>query len=78
MTLAEYARFDMIYIGIYSPRPGTYGARKYEDNIPQEIKKQRHARLNDLLIKISEENNVQEIGTWRQMMVRDVQENAII
>jgi len=50
LAMAEYARFDMIYIGIYSPRPGTYGARKYEDNIPQKTKKQRHATLNNLLI----------------------------
>ena len=78
MKLTEYSRFDMIYIGIYSPRPGTYGARKYEDNIPQEVKKERHARLNDLLIWISAENNKAEIGTYREMMVRDVQEQAII
>jgi tRNA-2-methylthio-N6-dimethylallyladenosine synthase len=68
----------MIYIGMYSPRPGTYGARKYEDNVPQTLKKDRHARLNDLLIKISDENNKKEIGTWREMMVRDIQDRAFI
>ena len=63
---------------MYSPRPGTYGARKYEDNVPQTLKKDRHARLNDLLIKISDENNKKEIGTWREMMVRDIQDRAFI
>ena len=78
LSLSEYARFDMIYIGIYSPRPGTYGARKYEDNIPQKIKKERHHRLNDLLINISKENNLSEIWTHREMIVREVQDEMIV
>jgi tRNA-2-methylthio-N6-dimethylallyladenosine synthase len=51
----------MIYIGIYSVRPGTYAARKYEDNVPVEVKKDRRHRLNELLKKISAENNAKEI-----------------
>jgi tRNA-2-methylthio-N6-dimethylallyladenosine synthase len=59
----------MIYIGIYSVRPGTYAARKYEDNIPKEVKHDRRNRLNELLKKISAENNAQEIGTIRKVML---------
>lgn len=51
----------MIYIGIYSTRPGTLGAKKYVDNIDRLVKKTRHARLNDLLRTISDTNNIQEI-----------------
>jgi tRNA A37 methylthiotransferase MiaB len=51
----------MVYIGIYSPRPGTYGAKKYEDNVPMNIKKERRNTLNNLLIDISSENNMKEI-----------------
>jgi tRNA-2-methylthio-N6-dimethylallyladenosine synthase len=67
--MVEYARFDMIYIGIYSVRPGTYAARKYEDNIPKEVKHDRRNRLNELLKKISAENNAQEIGGKRKVML---------
>jgi tRNA A37 methylthiotransferase MiaB len=49
--------FDMVYIGIYSPRPGTYGAKKYDDNVPMKIKKERWGRLNDVLIDMSIKNN---------------------
>ncbi len=69
LSLVEYARFDMIYIGIYSVRPGTYAARKYEDNIPKEVKHDRRNRLNELLKKISAENNVQEIWSIRKVML---------
>ncbi|AKH32471.1 (Dimethylallyl)adenosine tRNA methylthiotransferase MiaB [candidate division SR1 bacterium Aalborg_AAW-1] len=69
LSLVEYARFDMIYIGIYSVRPGTYAARKYVDNIPKEIKHDRWNRLNELLKKISAENNAKEIGNIRTVML---------
>ena len=60
LELTKYSEFDMVYIGIYSPRPGTYGAKKYEDNVPMKVKKERWARLNDVLIDISTKNNKAE------------------
>lgn len=69
LSLVEYGRFDMIYIGIYSVRPGTYAARKYEDNISKEIKHDRRNRLNELLKRISAENNQKEIGLTRTVML---------
>ncbi len=43
-----------------------------------EIKKERRNRLNDELTRISYENNQQEIGTVREIIVREIQDNAII
>ncbi len=59
----------MVYIGIYSPRPGTIGAKKYEDNVPKTIKKQRWDKLNNWLRKTSLENNQQEIGNIKDVMI---------
>lgn len=70
LALTEYSQFDMVYIGIYSPRPGTYGERKYEDNIPMKVKKERRSRLNDLLTGISSKNNDLEVWNTRTMMVK--------
>lgn len=61
LKLTEYGRFDMIYMGIYSNRPGTFADRKYPDDIPYEIKHQRWSQLNELLHQISKENNQKEI-----------------
>lgn len=69
LELAQYARFDMIYIGIYSPRPGTIGAKKYKDNISKIVKKQRRNALNEQLRRISQENNIQEIGSSKDIMI---------
>lgn len=73
MDLIEYAKFDMIYMGIYSPRPGTLGAKKYEDNVSREEKKARRQRMNTILRDVSDSNNKAEIGTRRQMMVNKIE-----
>lgn len=78
LEVTKSSKFDMVYIGIYSPRPGTYGAKNYEDNVPQKIKKERRSRLNDLLIEISANNNQKEIGTIRTMLINQIQDRAII
>lgn len=75
LDLTTYARFDMIYIGIYSVRPWTYAARHYEDNVPQKEKKQRRSRLNDLLTGISIENNREDHGRVVDVMVKNVDED---
>ena len=61
LDLVRYGNFDMIYIGIYSPRPGTLAAKNYLDDIPRKIKRDRWNRLNDLLTDISLKNNKREI-----------------
>lgn len=53
VDMVKYAMFDMIYIGIYSPRPWTYWANNYKDNVLKSVKMQRWWVLNDLLHDIS-------------------------
>lgn len=72
LELTKYARFDMIYIGIYSVRPGTIAARKYQDNVPEEEKKRRWQVLNDLLQDISFQNNQKEVGKIYDVLVKTV------
>lgn len=52
MTLMEEVGFEAAYTFIYSPREGTPAARK-KDNVPEEVKKQRLYRLNELVNKQS-------------------------
>ena len=73
LDLVSYGNFDMIYIGIYSPRPGTLAAKKLPDEIPYKVKHQRRSRLNDLLKHTSKKNNQKEIGDTRTVLINDVQ-----
>lgn len=56
LDLYNYCQFDVAYTFIYSPRSGTPAAR-FEDNISDEIKSDRLARLNELVRKYSNLNN---------------------
>jgi len=61
LKLVRHGKFDMIYIGIYSPRPGTYADKNLPDTIPYNVKHARRNKLNELLKKISLANNKKEI-----------------
>ena len=74
----RYAKFDLIYMGIYSPRPGTIAARKFEDDVPAAIKKERRHRLNEVLKEVSAENNQTEIGTIKTAIIREITDDKII
>ncbi|MFM7910930.1 MAG: radical SAM protein, partial [Bacteroidota bacterium] len=45
LSLMEMVRFDSAYMFAYSERPGTLAARKYPDDVPEEIKKRRLAEV---------------------------------
>lgn len=61
LKLVRYGKFDMIYIGIYSNRPGTYADKHLPDDIPYAVKHARRNKLNELLKKTSLTNNKKEI-----------------
>ncbi|MEI6773795.1 MAG: radical SAM protein [bacterium] len=72
LALMKYGKFDMIYIGIYSPRPGTLAAKNYPDNISRTVKRDRRNRLNELLKDISRKNNEKEIGKTKKILINKI------
>lgn len=77
LDMVKYAKFDMIYIGKYSTRPGTFAYRKYIDNVDPVVKQQRRSQLNELLTQISRENNKSEVGSSRPIMINKIHEDRI-
>ncbi|MCX6824030.1 MAG: MiaB/RimO family radical SAM methylthiotransferase [candidate division SR1 bacterium] len=72
LDLVKYGNFDMVYIGIYSSRPGTLAAKNYSDNISRTVKRDRRNRLNDLLKDISRKNNEKEVGKIKEILVNKI------
>lgn len=72
LDLMEYGEFDMIYIGIYSSRPGTLAAKNYPDNISRTVKRDRRNRLNELLKDISRKNNEKEVGKTKEILINNI------
>jgi len=48
LSLMEYCRYDLAYLYFYSERPGTLAARRFEDDVPEPVKKRRLQELIDL------------------------------
>lgn len=47
-TLMEYCKYDLAYMYYYSERPGTLAERRYEDDVPEDVKKRRLQEIIDL------------------------------
>lgn len=72
LSMVEWANYSMSYMFAYSERPGTLAARKYPDDIPEEVKKRRLNEIIRLQTAVSLRNNRQDIGkTFRVLIERD-------
>ena len=69
LTLMEYARFDYGYMFAYSERPGTLAAKKYPDDVPEAVKKQRLTEIIALQQQISLERNQRHIGQVQHVLI---------
>jgi len=62
MSLMKFVEYDLAYMFAYSERERTLAHRKYEDNIPEEVKKKRLTEIIQQQMSIQEKNNQKEIG----------------
>lgn len=51
LSIMEYVQYDFAYMFTYSERPGTLAAKRYKDDIPEDVKKRR---FNEILAKQQE------------------------
>lgn len=45
LSIMDYARYNFAYTFSYSERPGTLAARKYKDDVPEDVKARRLAEI---------------------------------
>ena len=69
LSLMEAVRYDHAYMFMYSERPDTYAARKFEDDVPPEVKKRRLSEIIAQQTEISLENNRREVGRTHEVLV---------
>lgn len=62
LSLMELVGFDFSYMFKYSERPGTKAARKYKDDVPENIKSQRLSEMIALQGRLSGRSKRQDIG----------------
>ncbi|MCU0441200.1 MAG: tRNA (N6-isopentenyl adenosine(37)-C2)-methylthiotransferase MiaB [Bacteroidia bacterium] len=69
LSMFEYAQFEFAYMYAYSERPGTMAARKYADDIPEDVKGRRLAELIALQNKIGLDKKQQYIGKTYRVLI---------
>lgn len=69
LSLIEQVGYDHAYMFAYSERPQTYAQRKYEDDVPEKVKKRRLSEIIKLQHGIQEKRNQQEISCEHVVLV---------
>lgn len=77
-TFIEDTRFDRLGVFPYSHEEGTYAAQKYEDDVPEEVKKARADEIMEIQQQISLELNEDKIGLKFQVIVDRKEDGSYI
>lgn len=62
LSLMEEVKYDLAYMFMYSERPGTLAARRYQDDVGEEVKKRRLQEIVELQHKHQAENMRKDVG----------------
>ncbi len=69
MDLMKTVGFDFAYMFKYSERPGTIAAKRFEDNVPEEVKKERLSEIIELQSSLSHNSNKKDVGKTFEILV---------
>jgi tRNA-2-methylthio-N6-dimethylallyladenosine synthase len=76
LSIMQFSEYSMSYMFFYSERPGTLAARKFEDDIPEEIKKRRLEEVIRLQNQLSYQHNLRDIGKTFKVLVEKVSKRS--
>jgi len=69
--LLEALKLDKVHLARYSPRPNTVSARRMADDVPEEVKKERHERIDELQARILADINSHSLGKTIPVLVEE-------
>ncbi|NDD15982.1 MAG: tRNA (N6-isopentenyl adenosine(37)-C2)-methylthiotransferase MiaB, partial [Chitinophagia bacterium] len=69
ISIMQLAKFDYAYMYFYSERPGTLAEKRYEDDVPLEVKKRRLQEIVDIQWHLSNESNKKELGNTYEILI---------
>jgi tRNA-2-methylthio-N6-dimethylallyladenosine synthase len=69
LSLMRYCKYDLAYMYFYSQRPGTLAARRFEDDVPEDVKKRRLQEMVDLHRKNTLESMQRDVGKTFKVLV---------
>jgi tRNA-2-methylthio-N6-dimethylallyladenosine synthase len=69
LDMMQRSAYDMSYMFFYSERPGTLAARRYKDDIAEDIKKRRLKEIVELQSKLSYKSNKKDVDKTFKVLI---------
>jgi tRNA-2-methylthio-N6-dimethylallyladenosine synthase len=69
LSLMELVEFDFAYMFKYSERPGTKAARKYSDDVPEDVKSERLSEMISLQNRLSARSKRHDVGKTFEVLI---------
>jgi len=69
LDVIRKSKYSLSYMFYYSERPGTMAARKYEDDVPLEVKKRRLNEVIALQMQVAHDHNKADIGKTFKVLI---------
>ena len=76
LSLMKESGFSMAYMFKYSERPKTLAERKYEDDVPEEIKSKRLQEIIDVQQELSFNSNKLDVGKTFEVLVEAISKRS--
>jgi tRNA-2-methylthio-N6-dimethylallyladenosine synthase len=76
LSVMKHSDYSMSYMFFYSERPGTLAERKFEDDVPEELKKRRLEEVIRLQNQLSYQHNLRDIGKTFKVLVEKVSKRS--
>ena len=68
-NLLSEVRFDTVHVAAYSPRTGTIASKEFEDDVPQDEKRERRNKVEQLQEQVATEINQRLLGRTVEVLV---------
>ena len=69
LAFVKAIKFERLGVFAYSHEDGTYAAKKFQDDVPEEVKQDRLNRLMEVQQQISAERNAEKIGSVMKVLI---------
>jgi tRNA-2-methylthio-N6-dimethylallyladenosine synthase len=69
ISMMEFVQYDFSYMYFYSERPGTLAAKRYTDDVPEDVKKRRLQEIVDVQGILSNKSNLGDIGKIFKVLI---------
>jgi len=69
LSMMDYVKYDFAYMYTYSERPGTLAAKKFKDDIPQDVKTRRFNEILSKQQEVSHKRLLNHIGQTYRVLI---------